>query len=173
MRKELDEKLVKDFPNLYCDRYGDIRYSAMPWGFEVGDGWEPLIREASEKIEKEIVELKQKYPDTEYPLRASQVKEKLAGLRIYMSGSTDTINEAIHEACKKSWVTCEDCGKPGKRRDAGWLYTRCDECWEELKKHFGYKEPGIFSKFWDWVIYCVVDEFWWRVKELFSKIRGN
>jgi len=53
MKKELDEKLVKDFPNLYCDRYGDMRYSAMVWGFDHLNGWEPTIRELSEKLEKE------------------------------------------------------------------------------------------------------------------------
>jgi len=169
MNQELDKKLVKDFPNLYADRYGDMRGTCMCWGFP-GDGWEKLIRELSEKLEKEIVELKQKYPDSEYPPRASQVKEKFGVLRFYMSGYTDSMKEAIGEACKKSWVTCEDCGNPGKLRNmGGWYYTRCDTCWEELKKSYGYKEPGFFATLWDHIIYWVVDEFWWKVKSLFKK----
>ena len=141
----------------------------MCWGFP-GDGWEPLIRELSEKLEKEIVELKQKHPDMEYPPRASQVKEKYGTLRYYMSSQTDSMSENINEACKKSWVTCEDCGQPGKLRNmGGWYYTRCDKCWEELKKSFGYKEPSWLAKAWDEVIYWTVDEFWGRIKRLWNK----
>lgn len=55
MDKELDDKLVFDFPNLYRNRNGDMRGTAMCWGFSCGNGWEPLIRELSEKLEKIIV----------------------------------------------------------------------------------------------------------------------
>ena len=50
MKKELDEQLVKDFPLLYGDRHGDMQSTCMVWGFP-GDGWEPLIRRLSEKLE--------------------------------------------------------------------------------------------------------------------------
>lgn len=58
MKKELDEKLVKDFPLLYRDRRGDPRNTIMCFGFP-GSGWEPLIRELSSKLEPLI----QKYID--------------------------------------------------------------------------------------------------------------
>jgi hypothetical protein len=44
MSPELDEKLVKDFPELFRDRYAPMHTTAMCWGFSCGDGWEPLIR---------------------------------------------------------------------------------------------------------------------------------
>lgn len=62
MKTELDIQLVKDFPNLYKDRQASIMHSCMGWGFDCGDGWEPLIRELSEKLEKEIVDFKKQNP---------------------------------------------------------------------------------------------------------------
>ena len=50
MDKELDKKLVEDFPLLYADRGRSMRETCMCWGFPA-DGWEPLIRELSEKLE--------------------------------------------------------------------------------------------------------------------------
>lgn len=43
MTKELDEKLVKKYPKIFADRYGDMRSTAMCWGFECGDGWYNII----------------------------------------------------------------------------------------------------------------------------------
>lgn len=50
MKEELDKKLVEDFSLLYSDRYAPMTETCMCWGFP-GDGWEPLIRELSEKLE--------------------------------------------------------------------------------------------------------------------------
>ena len=51
MNQELDSKLVKNFPLLYGDRYGDIRSTAMCWGFSCGDGWFDIIWNLSSKLE--------------------------------------------------------------------------------------------------------------------------
>lgn len=51
MRKELDEKLCKIAPTLFGDRHADMRNTALCWGFEVGDGWYDLLREAAEQLE--------------------------------------------------------------------------------------------------------------------------
>ena len=118
MRKELDEKLVKDFPLLYKDRYADMRSTCMCWGFDCGDGWEPLIRSLSEKLEpliqKLIDENKEKYPKIieDHP-RASQVKEKFGTLRFYMMTSTDEMEDIIGEYERMSENICEFCGASG------------------------------------------------------------
>lgn len=44
MRQELDEALCAEFPDIFKDRRGDSRNTAMCWGFSCGDGWYPLIR---------------------------------------------------------------------------------------------------------------------------------
>ena len=73
--------------------------------------------------------------------RASQVKEKLGGLRFYMTCGNDEIFDLINKAEALSYKTCEECGKPGEQRGPGWIYTLCDYCHENWEK--------IRSKRWE------------------------
>ena len=66
--------------------------------------------------------------------RASQVKEKFGGLRFYMTHMTDKMYQLIHEAEKKSEVTCEICGQSGIIRTEGWWVCLCDECDNKRKE---------------------------------------
>ena len=63
-----------------------------------------------------------------------QIKEKFSSLRYYMSWENGAISALIAEAEEISGETCENCGKPGRIRGKGWVYCRCDECWENLNK---------------------------------------
>ncbi len=123
MKQELDDALCRDFPLLYRDRHASARTTCMCWGFP-GDGWEPLIRRLSEKIEAAIAALPE---DEREHCRAAQVKEKFGTLRFYMTTHNDEIEAWIDEAEDESARTCEECGEPGKLRGKGWLYTACDE----------------------------------------------
>lgn len=128
MKKELDEALCKDFPQLYRDRCGDMRNTCMCWGFECGDGWEQIIRSLSAVLSAQIKNLPSKYDETRDRFRASQVKEKFGTLRFYMSYETEEMYGAISMAEEMSAITCEVCGKPGKLYNDGWCVTRCEEC---------------------------------------------
>lgn len=128
MDMELDKALVRDFPNLYRDRGKHYNESCMYWGFECGDGWEPLIRELSAELEKIILELP---PDYREEVRASQVKEKFGTLRFYMSRHIDSMDEHINKAEYKSAITCEMCSRPGTLRKGSWYKTLCDGCEEK------------------------------------------
>lgn len=66
------------------------------------------------------------------PPRASQVKEKFGTLRFYMTHSTEEMEAIIDIAVRRSSVTCEECGKPGKLVGGGWIYCRCRECFDKL-----------------------------------------
>ena len=124
MRRELDTALVKDFPNLYRDRDGDVKETLMCFGFECGDGWELLIRKLSSQLEALIL----KIPESKRALyRAVQVKEKFGTLRFYMTYETDEMSDLIRIAEDESTVTCEICGAPGELRGPGWLYTACEK----------------------------------------------
>jgi hypothetical protein len=99
----------------------------MCWGFECGDGWYRIIKEAAEKLEPLIVAEIAKDPggwNAGY-YRASQIKEKYGTLRFYLSGGTDAMWKIIEEAERKSAKICETCGRPGKLRGKGWLWTAC------------------------------------------------
>ena len=122
MTPELDAKLCSDFPMLYGDRDDSMQVTCMCWGFP-GDGWEPLIRRLSEKLEAAIRAL----PKAErWYCRAMQVKEKYGTLRFYMTTETAEMSAWIEEAEAESARTCERCGAPGRLRGMGWLYTACD-----------------------------------------------
>lgn len=118
MSPEVEEKLIADFPAL-------LRREKL-YSFQCDDGWEPLIRSLCEKLTMMVENLPEKMREDYY---AEVIKQKFGGLRFYMSHQTPVMNEAIAEAEKKSFQTCETCGAPGKRRRKGhyWIYTSCDE----------------------------------------------
>jgi len=124
MRKELDEKLCREFPNLYGMRNADMKQTCMCWGFECSNGWYQLIHDLSEKLEAEI--LKQPEEDREH-FCASQIKEKFGTLRFYMHAATDVMYDLIDKAEAESARTCEVCGKPGEENMQGnWVSTSCE-----------------------------------------------
>ncbi len=146
MNKYLDKKLVKEFPDLYADRYADMRVTAMCWGFDCDSGWFPLIWNLSKRIDKAIKgspKNKRKY------LKASQVKEKYATLRFYMAGENYEITEAIDAIEERSSGVCEICGFKGALIEGPWLKTLC-------RKHARHYLAGKKSSpFFDWKIWLL------------------
>jgi len=106
--------------------------SLIPYfGFECGDGWLNLIEELCCELEKLLI----KYPNIKEHFYTTQVKEKFAGLRFYVSCENREIFDLIQEYEKKSYSICEHCGKPASKRVYGaWYYTLCDSCFNKLKK---------------------------------------
>ena len=56
-----------------------------------------------------------------------QVKQKVGGLRFYVSQRTDAILQRIEIGESESLRTCEVCGKPGKWREGNYIPTVCDD----------------------------------------------
>lgn len=114
MKKELEQKLFNDFPDLFADRVRQI---------ECDSGWFEIIYEASLKINN-IIKTKN------LSCKVAQVKEKFGTLRYYMDSTTDEIQEIIKDAEVKSELTCEFCGtfENVKLRKGGWVKTLCNEC---------------------------------------------
>lgn len=121
MTEKLDKRLVKKYPEIFKDRYADMRQTAMCWGFECGDGWYKVIDGLCKRIMKLTKESGSEIPT------ATQVKEKFGTLRFYLSPETDEVFDLIMKAEQKSAQTCEICGKIGKLREKNtWLKTLCD-----------------------------------------------
>jgi hypothetical protein len=131
MRKELDDKLVKEFPKLFKDRHGDMRETAMVWGFDCGDGWYFLIRNLCQSIQGRIdsnPHLKLHQPTV------FQVKEKFGSLRFYTDASDQETYGMIWFAEHLSSHICEECGKEGRIiKEGGWYSCRCYGCWKKEK----------------------------------------
>ena len=47
MNRHYDRYLVRKYAPLYQHRHADMRFTAMCWGFEVGDGWFNIINNLS------------------------------------------------------------------------------------------------------------------------------
>lgn len=126
MRKELDDQLCKKYPKIFADRYKPMTVTAMCWGFDIGDGWYTIIDRLCGQIQNHI-DWKNRDGEKVAQVVASQVKEKFGGLRFYYSGGDDVVDGMVRMA--ESWAanSCETCGKTGKLRGGGWLYTACDE----------------------------------------------
>ena len=123
MRVELEQQLVERWPTWF-NTQGDIRETLMPFGFAHGDGWFDLLRRLCERLESVVTEAEKRSGP---PFRVLQVKEKFGSLRFYPNYSNDAIAALFGDAEVESTRTCEICGKPGIRRIAGWIRTRCDE----------------------------------------------
>lgn len=114
MNKNLQNKLIKEFPELF---------EHLCYGFECDDGWYDLIRDLCLTIKEN---------DSDETVRVYRVKEKLGGLRFYIDYGSEEIWDEIAKVENKSFEICERCGKPGKLKDIGamsmWLKTLCENC---------------------------------------------
>lgn len=175
MNEKLDKQLCERFPKLFVDRNGDMKSTAMCFGFEHGDGWFNIIHALCANIQwhidqsveqnaraikyetirvaavagdftlfdedhigttpsyrekrlKEIVnEQPRKIPEIIHQVTVTQVKEKYGTLRFYYSGGDEYIDGLVAMAESMSAATCEECGKPGRTNNNGWLRTLCEE----------------------------------------------
>ena len=126
MNEELDKQLVNKYPKIFANRYGDKTETAMCWGLEHGDGWFNIIDRLCANIQG-YIDWQNQVNETVQQVVADQVKEKYGTLRFYYSGGDDRIAGMVTMAESMSAVTCEFCGKPGKRNNSGWLRTACEE----------------------------------------------
>jgi hypothetical protein len=65
MNSELQDKLFADFPEVLQEHKLSIYESCMSWGFECGDGWEPVIRQMCKLLSRKVcttVKKKQLFP---------------------------------------------------------------------------------------------------------------
>ena len=85
MNSDLDKQLCDKYPDIFKDRHGDMRETAMCWGFDCGDGWYNIIDNLCATIRNREYNLK--LNKKEYaPVVATQDKEKYGSLRFYYTG---------------------------------------------------------------------------------------
>lgn len=123
MSKEFDLKLKAAFPYLCKNMHGDSRVTCMAWGCDIGEGWQSIIWDLSTELAKVIPE------DKKEDIYYDQIKQKMGGLRVYMSEEPSEVLACIKDAEKRADKTCEKCGDWGKRHGTGWLSVLCDECY--------------------------------------------
>ena len=122
---ETDEEIMKKYSIIEPDP--TLQNNLMAFGFEVGDGWRPLVVELLDKIQK-IVDNNPEYSE----LRVLQIKEKYASLRVYLNYYFEEIEKLIDEYEEKSTHICEVCGEVGEAYDINhWYIVLCDKHYRE------------------------------------------
>lgn len=118
MKRELEEKLVAEFPTFFKDYRGDPINSCLAFGLTCSDGWFDLIYQLCKDIQA---------AGTGKDFNVLQVKEKFGGLRFYVCGANDEIHKLIEAAESKSYKLCEVCGAQGQLTQRNhWLQTLCE-----------------------------------------------
>jgi hypothetical protein len=123
--------MYNKFPKWFKGLKQTPQESCLSFGFEVGEGWHPIIEKLCDDI-KDLI--------GDEPFEFAQVKEKYGSLRIYYDGcSRSDVRNLILQAENDSLKKCEICGNPGKLRTKGWVKTLCDlhhiEREEKYKEH--------------------------------------
>jgi hypothetical protein len=150
MRKELEDKLFDEFPDLFFQKKDAS--SKLFCGIKTGDGWFNLIRSLcriiqihvnnqnnnGSKIIKQSEEKLYEVNLDELDNRKFfvqpeiiQIKSNMGGLRFYLSGGDGYIFGAITLAEDLSFEVCEFCGSPGRNQliDVDYI-TVCPACKE-------------------------------------------
>jgi len=143
MNALLEKHLVKTYPKLFRDMYGDPKKTCMAWGCSCGDGWFFLLNTLCDAIQYHIDQAakwkKLGVEQDEVPqVVFHQIKEKFGALRIYYEGGDDYIRNAISFAEYQSHYICENCGQFDQfvgRTDKGWIQSLCIFCADEYKKN--------------------------------------
>ncbi len=113
MHEELEQKLFRRWPAWF-----DVQ------GFEHSDGWFDILWRLFADLQPLVDELE---GGGSRSFTVVRVREERGGLRVYVNDGTDAMWERIEAAQQESLRTCEICGGPGRRRENGWVRTRCDE----------------------------------------------
>lgn len=118
------EQLIKDHP---------LALSRVTCGIYYPDGWNTLISNLCDVVERQIGKLPSEHKQQVYVI---QIKSKFGSLRYYMNQSTPHINGAIELAESLSFTTCETCSNQASTKQVGnWTATLCDSCHQkELDK---------------------------------------
>lgn len=137
MKQELDEYLCKVYPKIFAGRHGDPKDTLMCFGFACGDGWFQILNQLCNNIQH-YIDWQNKDSEVVPQVVAVQVKEKFGTLRFYYDGGDSKIDGMVRMAESMSGVMCEECGKPGKTRQGGWIKVLCDE--HEAERQTRYAE---------------------------------
>ena len=101
--------------------------------FECGIGWKRLYQPIIDKVDS----LNETLPEDKQ-IKILQIKEKFAGLRIYLENANEELMKMVHEAESESYQVCERCGTSenvGILNTGGWYYNCCQECAKKLIKN--------------------------------------
>jgi Txe/YoeB family toxin of Txe-Axe toxin-antitoxin module len=144
MKKELEDKIVGEFPEFFPNFRGDPGKTCLAWGLAIGAGWFDLFY----KLCQDVKALNPK------EFRFEQIKTKFGGLRAYCIIVEDDkelrnkVSKLVSKAESDSYKICEDCGSVDNVTNdvigtSSWIVTMCGKCRvEELKRRNAKEKAG-------------------------------
>lgn len=119
MREELEQQLVKKYPELFRGKDKPPTESLMCFGCECSDGWFDIIDRACALIVNHM-KYRPECPAVEF----TQIKEKFGTLRLYYYGGDEYVSGVCNMAEAMSSRVCEVTGERGQLCHTGtWLRT--------------------------------------------------
>ena len=98
MRKELEEQLVKEHPEMFKNVGGSPKRTCMAWGFEHSDGWFGIIKSLADTLDG----AKKSNPNFPIPqIIADQIKEKFGMGRFYCDGLPKELVNEVEDKISK------------------------------------------------------------------------
>jgi len=118
--EDFEKLLIKDFPEMYINIYGNETKTCLSGGLETPIGWNNLVYALSRQIYTYC-----KRNNIEIPVVA-QVNEKFDSLRFYLEDSSvETVDRLITEFEHISYYVCYSCGMVYDRLEHAY---ECDDC---------------------------------------------
>lgn len=148
MKKELQDKLYKKYPEIFRQKDLSMQETCMCWGIECRDGWYDLINAMCSLLQFNTE--RNGYPQIE----ATQVKEKFGTLRFYYELKYSEENKKNEWKERQTGIQkgiislgeflsgyiCENCGINKKvKQTRGWVVTLCEDCLKERRKEWDKK----------------------------------
>ena len=158
MNEKLQTKLYRKYPKIFQDRKKPGSETRMCDGICCDDGWYDIIDHICQQLD---------FIRVHFGVVVSffQVKEKFAGLRLYINAIKcdnnilglskkekwiidGLIRDLIHRSEDKSYHICEECSgsRYGNKTLGHWVYAMCDDCWAKFIKEKGIKIPNRKKK---------------------------
>lgn len=138
MNPKLDIYLVEKYPKIFVNRYGDMKETAMCWGFEHNDGWFWILDNLCYSIQS-YIDNNNKYREEDKKISqvvATQVKEKFGTLNFYYTGGDAYIDGMVDLAETLSANTCEFCGSmENVGSTQGWISIICKDCYDNSREN--------------------------------------
>jgi hypothetical protein len=107
VRRSLEDTLYATYAPLFRQKDLPATQSGMGRSIECSDGWYAILDGLCDAMS---VHGRQ---SGHHLIEIVQVKQKMAGLRIYVDGRCDWCSGAIDFACRLSRHVCEETGRPG------------------------------------------------------------
>lgn len=114
-----------------CSKYGinfvaeqiKAKFGGLRFYYELSGYEEYKIKKLERKVSKYF-----------YKYKKGKLFNRLVDFReFFYKTPAEKIRDIVNNAERLSCTTCESCGKPGRMRGKGYVYTACDECDKETK----------------------------------------